>query len=279
MAQQALAGSDFAEPGLLGGVGSARGDSAGALPVAGGALCLFSILNAKQQSFQNTFRSKILFLFSSLRCQRDQSDPPLRSSEKKEKIMRAVFLAAIAAVGLASPAFAHHGGYHDQAYAFDECRDNRRGNQVAGAVIGGLIGGIAGNRIAGPGNRAPGSLIGAASGIALGAAGATAASRDCKSLIVKDVHHGQVVNYSQPHFDDGYHDHSACPRGGRFDDFDDGFRPGRQSGFRGDGFNYGRPVVYEPVCVIRKEVVHTRRGKFIEAVKYCQDQRGVWHRN
>tara|TARA_Y100000815_G_scaffold13017_1_gene11574 strand:+ start:1764 stop:2432 length:669 start_codon:yes stop_codon:yes gene_type:complete len=65
----------------------------------------------------------------------------------------------------------------DRLAWLDECRarldtydnESERG-KVMGALIGGVAGGVLGNRIAGAGNRTPGTLIGAGAGVAAGMA-------------------------------------------------------------------------------------------------------------
>ena len=65
----------------------------------------------------------------------------------------------------------------DRSAWLDECRarldtydnESERG-KVMGALIGGVAGGVLGNRIAGAGNRTPGTIIGAGAGVAAGMA-------------------------------------------------------------------------------------------------------------
>ena len=84
-----------------------------------------------------------------------------------------------------------------------ECRRRLGDNGIGGAVIGGALGGVAGNVIAGPGNRAVGTIAGAVAGAVAGAAidkgEDKAATRDrCKAMLEGGPAYAGGAGYAAP---------------------------------------------------------------------------------
>lgn len=101
-------------------------------------------------------------------------------------------------------------GWDEGRYGYDAYEKCLKSDGIAGGTIGAILGAVAGNRIAGRGSRAEGSLIGAGLG-ALAGLGVEKAMKKCEKHLPRDG--GYAQGYGQS-YGQGYgQGYSAYPHG------------------------------------------------------------------